>query len=131
MSAARLRPERGQGGPVSRMVLGMAVVGTILTGAQGAQAAERKLAHLIPGLYGPSGLIVDSGAVLPSGQTHSAHFNSAFQADFSQLNTALVSLVASVPLPSPASSYTYTFDSKSGVFARSTGSFGPILADRA
>jgi hypothetical protein len=98
-------------------------------GAAGAQ--ERKLAWLIPNLYGPSGLVVDSEAVLPTGHTHSAHFNSAFQAEFSQLNIALVSQLASVPLPSPASGYTYAFDPQAGVFVRSTQSFGPILTDRA
>src|SRR6185295_6722080 len=37
----------------------------------------------------------------------------------------------SVPLPSPASGFTYRFDSSLGVFERTTQSFGPILADRA
>ena len=48
-----------------------------------------KLAFLLTQLYGPGGLIVDSLAVLPSGDTHSAHFNSRFQSDFTQFNTAL------------------------------------------
>ena len=101
--------------------------------AAGGTAAQESggLARLIPNLYGPSGLVVDSEARLPTGQTHSAHFNSAFQGEFSQLNIALVSQLASVPLPSPASSYTYRYDPTAGVFVRSTGSFGPILADRA
>jgi hypothetical protein len=117
---------------VSRMWWRAIGVACVLAGASGAQAAEpRKLTHLIPTLYGPAGLFVDSAALLPSGQTHSAHFNSDFQAEFSQLNMALVSRVASTPLPSPASSYTYTYDSETGVFLRSTGSFGPILGVRA
>jgi len=37
------------------------------------------LAQIIPDLYGPNGLKVDSAALLPDGSTHSAHFNSAFQ----------------------------------------------------
>jgi hypothetical protein len=117
---------------VSRMpwaVIG--ILASVLAGASGAQAAERKLTQLIPSLYGPAGLFVDSAALLPNGQTHSAHFNSDFQTEFSQLNMALVSRVASTPLPSPASGYTYTYDSEAGVFLRSTGSFGPILALRA
>ena len=36
-----------------------------------------------------------------------------------------------IPLPSPASGFTYEFDSSLGVFNRSTQSFGPILAERA
>ena len=36
-----------------------------------------------------------------------------------------------MPLPSPASGFTYKFDSATGTFVRSTNSFGPILSDRA
>jgi hypothetical protein len=90
-----------------------------------------KLALLIPGLYGPGGLKVNSEARLPDGSTHSAHFNSAFQAEFTQFNIALASQLAAVPLPTPASGFTYTFDSSLGVFQRSTQSFGPILTERA
>jgi hypothetical protein len=103
-------------------------------GGGGVAAADEKLVQLIPNLYGPSGLTVDSEAVLPNGQTHSAHFNGAFQAfqaGISQFNAALVTQLVSVPLPSPSSAYTYRFDPDAGVFVRSTQSFGPILADRA
>ena len=94
-------------------------------------AQDGKLAFLIPNLYGPSGLIVNSEALLPDGSTHSAHFNSAFQAEFTQFNISLASQLASVPLPSPASGFTYELDPALGVFKRSTQSFGPILAERA
>jgi threonine synthase len=89
-----------------------------------------KLAFIITQLYGPDGLIVDSLTVLPSGDTHSAHFNSAFQTEFTQFSTALTSQLATVPLPSPASGFTYEFDPTLGVFTRTTQSFGPILAER-
>jgi hypothetical protein len=36
-----------------------------------------------------------------------------------------------VPLPSPASGFTYEFDPGLGIFKRTTQSFGPILAERA
>jgi hypothetical protein len=94
-------------------------------------APVRNLATLFTDLYGPNGLIVDSMATLPGEQPHSAHFNSDFQADFSQFSTALVGQVVSVPLPSPASGFTYRFDSSLGVFQRTTQSFGPILTERA
>lgn len=97
-----------------------------------AHAQERpRLAFLIPTLYGPEGLKVDSAARLPSGETHSAHFNSAFQAEFTQFNIALASQLAAVPLPSPASGFTYSMDPGLGVWKRSTQSFGPIFAERA
>jgi hypothetical protein len=94
-----------------------------------------KLSLLIPALFGPNGLKVDSKALItnPDGSlsTHSAHFNNAFQAEFVQFNIALASQLAAIPLPSPASGFTYTFDSSLGVFQRSTQSFGPILTERA
>ena len=93
--------------------------------------AQEKLAFLIPTLFGPTGLIVNSEARLPNGDTHSAHFNSSFQANFSPFNSALASRLASVPLPAPASGFTYTFDPALGVFNRSTKSFGPLVTDRA
>ena len=93
--------------------------------------ADDKLAFLIPTLYGPTGLVVDSEAVLPTGQTHSAHFNSAFQAEFTQFNVALASQLTGLPIPTPASGFTYTLDPGLGLFTRSTRSFGPLLSDRA
>src|SRR5439155_1353648 len=68
------------------------------------------LATLFTDLFGPSGLIVDSEATLPGEQPHSAHFNSDFQSNFSKFNTALVNQFVTVPLPSPASGFTYRFD---------------------
>jgi hypothetical protein len=94
-------------------------------------APVRQLATLFTDLYGPNGLIVDSLATLPGEQPHSAHFNSDFQFDFSQFSTAMVSQLVSVPLPSPASGFTFYFDPTLGVFQRTTQSFGPILAERA
>jgi hypothetical protein len=99
--------------------------------AEGGAIANPKLGMLIPTIYGPEGLIVDSLAVLPSGDTHAAHFNSAFQSEFGQFNVALATQLLTVPFPSPASGYTYTFDESLGVFTRSTQSFGPILTERA
>jgi hypothetical protein len=94
-------------------------------------APVRSLATLFTDLYGPEGLILDSLATLPGEQPHRAHFNSDFQSNFSQFGTALVGQIVSLPLPSPASGYTYQFDASLGVFQRTTQSFGPILAERA
>ena len=88
-------------------------------------------ATLFTNLFGPRGLVLDSEATLPGEQSHSAHFNSDFQSKFSQFGTALVSQLVTVPLPSPASGFTYQLDPSTGVFQRSTSSFGPILAERA
>jgi outer membrane putative beta-barrel porin/alpha-amylase len=94
-------------------------------------SASPTLAELLRNIYGPRGLIVDSENVLPDGSTHSAHFNGAFQSEFERFNIALVRQLAALPVPSPASGFTYEFDASTGTFARTTQSFGPILADRA
>jgi len=91
----------------------------------------RNLSTLFHDLFGPRGLIVDSEATLPGEQPHSAHFTSNFQFNFNQFNTALVNQLVTVPLPSPASGFTYEFDASVGVFRRTTQSFGPILSERA
>jgi hypothetical protein len=94
-------------------------------------APVRSLATLFTDLYGPQGLVLDSEATLPGEQPHRAHFISDFQVNFSQFSTALVGQIVSIPLPSPASGFTYQFDASLGVFQRTTQSFGPILAERA
>jgi hypothetical protein len=109
----------------------IAVIALSFSGSVVSAQDSGKLALLIPTLYGEGGLKVDSMARLPDGSTHSAHFNSAFQAEFTQFNIALASQLAAVPLPTPASGFTFTFDSSLGVFQRSTQSFGPILTERA
>jgi hypothetical protein len=116
---------------MKRLVAAQALAWLLAAGATGSAQESDKLALLIPQLFGPEGLKVDSRALLPDGSTHSAHFNSAFQAEFTQFNIALASQLASIPLPTPASGFTYTFDESLGVFQRSTQSFGPILTERA
>jgi hypothetical protein len=106
----------------------------MLTGLAVPAAAQQRpptLSVVFQDLFGPNGLVVDSEAVLPDGSTHSAHFNNAFQSNFTQFNVALASQLTSLPLPSPASGFTYRFDASTGTFVRSTQSFGPILTDRA
>ena len=114
------------------------LVAFLIAGRPSNAAAQTKvasgsptLAEMLQNIYGPHGLTVDSEAVLPDGSTHSAHFNGAFQSEFGQINIALVRQLGALPIPSPASGFTYAFDSSTGTFVRSTQSFGPILADRA
>jgi hypothetical protein len=90
-----------------------------------------ELSRIFTDLYGPNGLVVNSNTLLPSGATHSAHFNSGFESEFSQFGTALTSQIVSLPLPPPAAGFTYQFDPALGVFNRTTSSFGPILSERA
>jgi hypothetical protein len=90
----------------------------------GSAASNRKLAFIIPNLYGSGGL------TLPN-QEHVAHFDSAFQTSFAPFNSAIAGQLSSLPIPSPASGFTYTFDKSLGVATRSAQSFGPILGERA
>lgn len=116
-------------GAVSKPARSLLVLPLLLLAAPA--GAQERLAFLLGNLYGPNGLIVDSEARLPTGETHSGHFNSSFQQSFAPFNTALATQLTSVPLPSPASGFTFTFDAALGVFNRTTDSYGPILSDRA
>jgi hypothetical protein len=86
-------------------------------------------------LFGPEGLHVDSDTDIngnpatPGSTTHTAHFNSAFQSEFSQFSTGIARKLVSVPLPSPASSFIYEYNA-AGDLVRSQKSLGPILAER-
>ena len=95
-----------------------------------AQTRPATLATIFDDVFGPNGLVVSSDDVLLDGTNHAAHFNSSFQSDFRLMNIALTSQLTAVPLPSPASGFTYKFDPSTGTFVRSTRSFGPILTDR-
>jgi len=90
-----------------------------------------ELSQIFTELYGPEGLVVNSLASLIGGVSHSGHFNSGFESEFSQFGTALTGQIVSLPLPPPGSGFTYQFDPGLGVFTRSTTSFGPILSERA
>ena len=95
-----------------------------------AQDRPSNLATLFEEIFGPRGLVLNSDDVQLDGTNHAAHFNSAFQSEFRLMNVALTTQLATVPLPSPASGFTYHFDPGTGTFVRTTQSFGPILTDR-
>jgi hypothetical protein len=113
-------------------VLRAAGLAVLVCSAATVHAQERPatLATLFEDIYGPRGLVLNSDDVQLDGSNHAAHFNSAFQSEFRLMNVALTTQLATVPLPSPASGFTYTFDPATGTFIRSTRSFGPILTDR-
>ena len=87
-------------------------------------ANSDKLICGIPQLYGPAGL------TLPN-PNHEAHFLASFQQSFTPLNSALSQELSILPLASPASAITFTFDKALGVFTRTTESYGPIFGERA
>ena len=83
-----------------------------------------KLICVIPQVYGPAGL------TLPN-TFHAAHFENDFVASFTPLNSAIGTELSLLPLASPASGFTFTFDPSAGVMTRSAESFGPVLTERA
>jgi hypothetical protein len=89
-----------------------------------------QLSQIFTQLYGPEGLVVNSLTPLETGESHSGHFNSGFESEFSQFGTALTGQIVSLPLPPPASGFTYRFDPGLGVFTRTSNSFGPIMSER-
>jgi hypothetical protein len=92
---------------------------------------NEKLVLLIPHIYGPNGLHVNSQAVNLDGTTHIAHFNDDFQRQFAGFNTALAGQLTALRLPSPAAGFTYTLDLSTGLQQRTTQSFGPLQTERA
>ena len=93
-----------------------------------AATADVPLSQLVLALFGPDGMCVDTdfGASI-----HSAHFNATFREEFSAFNLAFANELTSLPLPSSATGFTYSFDPTVGAYTRTAQSFGPILTERA
>lgn len=87
-------------------------------------AVSNRLICTISQLYGPAGL------TLPN-PNHQAHFQASIQQSFTPLNAAISQELSILPLASPASAISFTFDRTLGVFTRSTDSYGPIFGERA
>lgn len=84
-----------------------------------------KLVCVIPGVYGPNGLSLDANG-------HQGHFEESFlTSSLEPLNSAIGSQSTLLPLASPTSGITFSWDPVAKVFAASTDSFGPILGERA
>jgi hypothetical protein len=73
----------------------------------------------IPNLYGPYGLVLPDPGV-------ATKFSSFFQTNFTVTATQLTLL----PLASPASSFVYQYDPKTGLSSRTSESLGPVLTER-
>jgi hypothetical protein len=102
----------------------IAALGLLWATTMMAQTPSNKVALVIPNIYGPEGLTLDN-------PDHFAHFTSSFQSSFTPFNAAMARQLTSLPIPSPASGFTYSFDRTTGVYTRSAASLGPILTERA
>src|SRR5262249_50799145 len=85
-----------------------------------------KLICLIPQVYGVNGLPIKT-----SGPGITPHFQNVLPDSLRPLNSAIARESAVLPLASPSSGISFSWDSTANVFVPSTDSFGPILGDRA
>jgi hypothetical protein len=127
LKAAAIRGRIREECAMLRKTLFVLALGAVLSATPG---SAQDLVSLIPTLYGPGGITVDTDKPAIHGFTHHAHFAGSFLDRFQAFDEAFAAQLSSEPVPSPASGFTYTFDSQLGVFKRSTQSFGPILSDR-
>jgi hypothetical protein len=102
------------------------VPGTVVTGncyGRGSQPG-----CVLPNLYGSTGLTLFNSPAF----SHFAHFVGSAQTTLNQtLSTAIATQLAILPIISPASGFTYKYDSSVGAFVRTSSSFGPIYTERA
>jgi hypothetical protein len=98
-------------------------------------ATSKKLVCLIPQIYGPFGFGTTQDptqSVLYTGDFHAAHFGTDFLATFAPINQAVGIQVSQLPIASPSSGITFTFDKVTKLETPATDeSLGPILGERA
>ena len=105
---------------------------------QDISSISRDLICIVPQVYGPGGLVgVDNHGPLGSTDTgnpafkHNVHFEAASLASFAPLTTAIGTQLSNLPITSPASGFTFSFNPTLGVVSETTQNFGPILTERA
>jgi hypothetical protein len=103
----------------------------LVSGSAGAQkpcplgVVSNKLACLIPQIYGTNGIQLDANG-------HEGHFEDSFVSTASTpLNSAIGTQSAHLPLASPSSGLTFSWDPTAKIFVQSTDSLGPVLGERA
>ncbi len=97
--------------------------GVVITGQCNGHGSEPGC--VLPNLFGPQGFNLPSSF-------HYAHFiGSAQQLLNTTLSTAIATQIATLPIISPSSGFTFEYDPSAGVYVRSTTSFGPVYSERA
>jgi hypothetical protein len=99
---------------------------------------SRDLICIVPQVYGAGGLVgVDHNGPLGSTDQasasfkHNVHFEASSLASFAPLTTAIGTQLSNLPITSPASGFTFSFNPTLGVVSETTQNFGPILTERA
>ena len=103
---------------IPAIMMGQSVCPTTTSGT-----STTKLICLVPQVFGPSGLSLPAGP--PQFQNNFANNSLA------PLNSAIARQSILLPLVSPSSGITYSWDPSVKVFAPTTDSFGPIYGERA
>jgi hypothetical protein len=91
------------------------------------ESAARKLAELIPSLYGGDGIVL---ATDPAAN-HAAHFVIGSTASINRLNEQIAAEIGVFPFSSSVGGFTFAFDPALGTFMRTTETLGPLFAERA
>ena len=93
--------------------------------------SRNKLVCVIPQTFGPFGVGSGPGAPLLA-NGHEAHFEGDFLSSFGPINEAVGIQVSQLPIASPSSGITFTYDPGLKTFSPSTEeTLGPILGERA
>jgi len=87
-----------------------------------------KLVCMIPQAYGPNGLVLRNTDAVALGV---APLQNGLPEALAPLNSSIGRQAAILPLASPSSGITFSFDAVSKAFTSSNDSFGPILGERA
>jgi hypothetical protein len=108
---------------MNRILVGCIVGVVVLPNTQTSSA--RRLATLIPGLYGGDGIIL---ATDPTAN-HAAHFTVDSSASINRLNEQITSQIGIFPFSSSVSGFTFAFDPSLGTFLRTTERGGPTALE--
>jgi len=125
MKGVERTPSRKEAAPMHNRLVGFIVAAVVLLTAQVSSA--RRLATLIPGLYGGDGIIL---ATEP-GASHAAHFTVDSSASITRFNDQIANQIGNFPFSSSVSGFTFAFDPSLGTFLRTTETLGPLFAERA
>jgi hypothetical protein len=91
--------------------------------------ASSKVACTLANVYGVNGLTND-GALAPENQ-HQGQFGNSFLSNLGALNSSIGTQLGELPLVSPASGISFSFNKSLGILVPAEYNFGPILSERA
>ena len=92
-------------------------------------ANSGKVACAVANVYGINGL--SNGGALATHGSHEGHFADSFLSNLSALNSSIGSQLGVLPLVSPSSGISFSFNKSLGILVPSEYNFGPILSERA